>query len=64
MGRIRTKDIKNLTFSLIEAYPDRFTKDFEKNKEVLQELNIIPDKRVRNRIAGYLARTSKRTKAT
>ena len=64
MGRIKTKDIKNLTFSLIEAYPNRFTTDFEKNKLVLQELNIVPDKRVRNKIAGYLARAIKRKPAS
>ena len=60
MGRIRTKDIKNLTFGLIEAYPERFNSDFEKNKDALNSLNLIKDKRVRNKVAGYLSRVRRR----
>ncbi len=60
MGRIKTKDIKRLTFGLIESYPEKFSADFEKNKEVLGELTIIPHKRVRNRVAGYLTKITKR----
>lgn len=61
MGRIRTKNIKNLTFALIEAYPDKFSGDFEKNKVALDELKIVPDKSVRNKVAGYLARKRKQS---
>ena len=60
MGRIRTKDIKNLTFGLIEAYPEKFVTDFERNKDELNQLNLIKHKRVRNKVAGYLARVVKR----
>lgn len=64
MGRIKTKDIKNLTFELVEAYPERFTADFEKNKEILNGLHIVADKRVRNKVAGYVTRLKKRPRAT
>ncbi|MCD6476943.1 MAG: 30S ribosomal protein S17e [Candidatus Aenigmarchaeota archaeon] len=54
MGRIRTKWIKNLSKDLISQYPDKFNTDFENNKKVLNELNIIPDKLIRNKVAGYI----------
>lgn len=60
MGRIRTKDIKNATFNLIEINRDKFSTDFEKNKEALNQLNVVRDKRVRNRVAGYVTRVMKR----
>lgn len=63
MGRIKTKSVKRLTMGLLEAYPDRFTQDFAKNKEALNGLNLIHDKRVRNSIAGYLARLKKKARA-
>ncbi len=62
MGRIKTKDIKRLTFGLIESYPEKFIANFEKNKEILGELAVIPDKRVRNKVAGYLTKIVKRKK--
>ena len=54
MGRIRTKWIKNLSKYLISQYPDKFNTNFENNKKVLNELNIIPDKLIRNKTAGYI----------
>lgn len=59
IGRIRTDDIKKTSFELIKTYPERFGKDFEKNKQELNEMNIITEKRLRNRIAGYIARSAK-----
>lgn len=55
IGRIKTGDIKKATFELLERYPDKFSKDFEENKKILEELNLIEEKRMRNKIAGYLA---------
>ena len=40
---------------LIELYPDRFSNDFENNKIVLNELNLVDDKSVRNKIAGLIS---------
>ncbi|MBI4154348.1 30S ribosomal protein S17e [Candidatus Woesearchaeota archaeon] len=56
MGNIRTKNIKKASFQFIEAYPDRFTRDFEKNKDALNELNLIHQKLLRNKVAGYITR--------
>ena len=54
MGRIRGRWIKNLARKLIEKYPDRFSNNFENNKKVIDELNLIEDKPIRNKIAGYI----------
>jgi small subunit ribosomal protein S17e len=54
MGRIRGRWIKNLSKKLVEKYPDKFNKDFENNKKVLEEMNILEDKPIRNKVAGYI----------
>ena len=60
MGNIRTKDIKHGAFQLRDAYKDKFSGDFEKNKDVVKELGLIQNKRMRNRVVGYLTRLMKR----
>ncbi|MFW9950567.1 MAG: hypothetical protein ACFFKA_10650 [Candidatus Thorarchaeota archaeon] len=35
-------------------YPDVFTNDFEKNKELLDEFLDVDSKHLRNRISGYI----------
>ncbi|TMQ00039.1 MAG: 30S ribosomal protein S17e, partial [Thaumarchaeota archaeon] len=42
--------IRRISQTLLQRYPDRFTTDFEKNKEVLSELTIISSKTLRNHI--------------
>ena len=37
MGKVRTILIKNISKELINKYPDVFTIDFEKNKELLSK---------------------------
>ncbi|GAB4305815.1 MAG: 30S ribosomal protein S17e [Promethearchaeota archaeon] len=54
MGKVRPDFIKRASRELLRRYPDMFTRDFEKNKELLKEYAIIPSKHVRNRIAGYI----------
>lgn len=54
MGQVKNVFIKNLAKSLIEKYPDKFTKDFEKNKEELDKLIKLESKKIRNKVAGYL----------
>ena len=39
---------------IIEKYADKFTNDFEHNKQVLKELAIFSSKKIRNKIAGYI----------
>jgi small subunit ribosomal protein S17e len=54
MGRIKTSFVKAIAKDLFEKYADKFTTDFEKNKEVIKELIDIKSKRLRNVIAGYI----------
>lgn len=53
---IKPAYIKNLATSLIEQYPDRFSDDFEENKQQVAELTNVDSKEVRNRVAGYVTR--------
>ncbi len=54
MGKVRIKLIKRVARTLFEKYPDLFTRDFQHNKLVVSKLVIIPSKKLRNQIAGYI----------
>ncbi len=48
---------RRLSEELLGRHPDVFGTDFEQNKKVLEELALIPSKQLRNRIAGYIAKS-------
>ncbi len=56
MGNIRTKDIKKAAFQVKSVYKEKMGKDFEANKQVVKELKLIDDKKMRNKVTGYLTR--------
>ena len=56
MGKIKSKMIKRTADTLVEKELP-FEKDFEKNKKILG--NTMPSKKLRNSMAGYLARLKK-----
>ena len=56
IGKIRTETVKRLANKIQGKYPTKFTTDFEKNKLLLNVIAIIPSKRLRNQIAGYITR--------
>jgi small subunit ribosomal protein S17e len=60
MGRIKTIQIKTLGDRLIEEHGDKFTADYEKNKKVLDGLQDIKSKKIRNTLAGYITKEMKR----
>ena len=62
MGRIRTKFIKHLAQELVVRFPSRFSNDFANNKKTLDELNILQDKSVRNKVAGYVVKVVEKKK--
>ncbi|MEL9990697.1 MAG: 30S ribosomal protein S17e [Thermoproteus sp.] len=64
MGRVKPRYIKSMAEKLMEAYPDRFTENFDDNKKAVAELADVQSKRVRNRIAGYITRMVKAKKAS
>lgn len=43
----------------MERHPEAFGADFEQNKKALEDLALIPSKQLRNRIAGYIAKSLK-----
>ena len=43
----------------MERHPEAFSSDFEQNKKALEDLAFIPSKQLRNRIAGYIAKSLK-----
>uniref|UniRef100_A0A0D9VNG8 40S ribosomal protein S17 n=1 Tax=Leersia perrieri TaxID=77586 RepID=A0A0D9VNG8_9ORYZ len=53
MGRVRTKTVKKTSRQVIERYYSRMTVDFHTNKKVLEEVSILPSKRLRNKVAGF-----------
>ncbi|MBI2579675.1 MAG: 30S ribosomal protein S17e [Candidatus Aenigmarchaeota archaeon] len=59
MGSIKTKDIKRAAEQIRKIYPDKFSADFEKNKESLNELKLVQEKRAKNKIAGYIVRQTR-----
>jgi len=60
MGRIKTKLIKRATYDILERHGSEFTEDFGQNKEKLQKFMVSPSKKLRNIIAGYVTRITKR----
>ncbi|KAJ1034020.1 hypothetical protein NDA18_000892 [Ustilago nuda] len=61
MGRVRTKTTKRASRVLIEKYYPRLSNvDFHQNKRVIDEVAIIPSKRLRNKIAGFTTHLMKR----
>ena len=60
MGRIKTTLIKRTSKQLLENNSEDFHKTFEENKKTLGK--TLPSKRVRNQIAGYIARLKKNDK--
>jgi len=60
MGNIRPTYIKRVAISLVEEYPEIFSKDFQENKETLKQIAEIQSKKLRNRIAGYIVTLMKR----
>jgi len=54
MGKVRTETIKKYAKKIYNEFPEKFTLDFENNKNVLKDFTIYDSKHFRNRIAGYI----------
>ncbi|KAF8173470.1 ribosomal protein S17e [Pholiota molesta] len=60
MGRVRTKPTKRASRVLIEKYYPRLTLDFHTNKRIIDEVALVPSKRLRNKISGFTTHLMKR----
>lgn len=59
MGKIKSKLIRRSSKIFLEKGIE-FNEDFEKNKKILG--NTMPSKKLRNQMAGFLAREGKQKK--
>ncbi len=59
MGKTKSKQVKRASHDLINSEIE-FSENFEKNKKVLGR--EMPSKKMRNKMAGYLARFKKKEK--
>lgn len=62
MGRIKTVSIKVMGNQIIKEHGKLFTDNFEKNKEVLDDIKEIKSKKIKNILAGYITKEIKRVK--
>ncbi|ANQ11033.1 40S ribosomal protein S17, putative [Plasmodium vivax] len=60
MGRVRTKTIKRAARQIVEKYYAKLTLDFQINKKITEEVAIIPSKRMKNKVAGFVTHLMKR----
>jgi len=60
MGRVRTKTVKKASRVIIEKYYPKLTLDFHMNKRICEEIAVIPSKKMRNKIAGFVTHLMKR----
>lgn len=52
--------MKKSSRQVLERYYSRMTLDFHTNKKIVEEVAIIPSKRLRNKIAGFSTHLMKR----
>ncbi len=60
MGRIKTTFIKRKTKELLAMHGEKFTADFDQNKEITDKYTKVQSKKIRNVITGYMTRLKKR----
>ena len=59
---IKPTYIKTLSEELLLKHGDKFSRDFDENKQIVSEITLIDSKRVRNRVAGSITRKVNRRK--
>ena len=60
MGRIKTTFIKRRTKELYKLHGDKFTTDFNQNKELTGQYVDVASKKLRNIVAGYITRLKRK----
>lgn len=59
MGRIKTLLAKRIAEKLVKEHAQEFTQEFDKNKELVEKYTTVSSQKMRNVIAGYIARLVK-----
>ena len=59
MGRIKTALVKGIGHKLVKEHSNEFTPEFEKNKGLVNKYTNVASAKMRNVIAGYIARLVK-----
>jgi small subunit ribosomal protein S17e len=57
---VRTKTVKKSARTIVEKYYTKLTVDFHTNKRIVDEVAILPSKRMRNKIAGFTTHLMRR----
>jgi small subunit ribosomal protein S17e len=57
---VRTKTVKKSARTIVEKYYPKLTLDFHTNKRIIDEVAILPSKRMRNKIAGFTTHLMRR----
>ncbi len=60
MGNSLAKPLKTKAGFMMEFGEEKFGKDFDKNKKTINDMKLPISKKTRNRLSGYIVRTSKR----
>jgi len=63
MGKAVPKNLKSRAAVLMKEYPDKFTIDFEQNKQFLDSLELPFSNQVRNLISGFITRKVRQKQA-
>ena len=64
MGRIKTQMVKRISQELLKTHGKHFKNNFEENKKIVEKTADISSKKIRNIIAGYIARLVKKKETT
>lgn len=59
MGKAVPKGIKSRVEILFNRFPEKFSKDFDKNKDTLRELKVPLTKKNLNLLSGFMVRKVK-----
>jgi len=59
MGRIKLQLIKRTCRSLMKEHKADFKEDFKENKKIVRQYVDVPNKKLRNNIAGYITKLMK-----
>ncbi len=63
LGKVKTDQVKRAGKELLKRFPEKFTTEFDDNKQLVSTLTKGTSTRVRNQIAGYITRTKALAKA-